>query len=183
MRITGSREANMSVFDYNREALQNLKIDDTGILDPLVDFESARQAHIRKDRSHRDKRLSLREAIGEFVRDGDVLTDTGFSYVRTPMQAYFEILRQKKKDIQMIGSPNSNQSYMISFGACSCSHNSYSGAEMRGYDRAYSRSVIEGKVRILSEWSHGSMAQGFKAAHLGIPGVFSKQLLGSDIPQ
>lgn len=171
----------MSVFDYNREALQNLKIDDTGILDPLVDFESARQAHIRKDRSHRDKRLSLREAIGEFVRDGDVLTDTGFSYVRTPMQAYFEILRQKKKDIQMIGSPNSNQSYMISFGACSCSHNSYSGAEMRGYDRAYSRSVIEGKVRILSEWSHGSMAQGFKAAHLGVPGVFSKQLLGSDI--
>jgi glutaconate CoA-transferase, subunit A len=171
----------MSAFDYNKEALKNLKIDDTKILDSLVDFESARNSHIKKDRSHRDKRLSLGEAIGEFVRDGDVLTDTGFSYVRTPMQAYFEIMRQGKKKIQMIGAPNSNQSYMIHFGAACYSHNSYSGAEMRGYDRAYSRSLIEGKTTILSEWSHGTMAQGFKAAQLGVPGVFSKQLLGSDI--
>lgn len=171
----------MSAFDYNKEALKNLKIDDTGILDPLVDFESARRDHIKKERSRRDKRLSLREAIGEFVRDGDVLSDTGFSYVRTPMQAYFEILRQGKKNIQMIGSPNSNQSYMIHFGAARFSHNSYSGAEMRGYDRAYSRSLIEGRTAILSEWSHGTMAQGFKAAQLGVAGVFSKQLLGSDI--
>jgi glutaconate CoA-transferase, subunit A len=171
----------MSDFDYNREALLNLKLEDTAILDPLVDFESARSAHMKKDRSHRDKRVSLKEAVGEFVKDGDVLSDTGFSYVRTPMQAYFEILRQGKKNIQMIGSPNSNQSYMISFGASRYSHNSYSGAEMRGYDRAYSHSLINGKVTILSEWSHGSMAQGFKAAHLGLPGVFSKQLLGSDI--
>ncbi|HPN13144.1 MAG TPA: CoA-transferase [Spirochaetota bacterium] len=171
----------MSAFDYNKEALKNLKFEDTKILDRLVDFESARSAHLKKDHSRRDKRVSLKEAIGEFVRDGDVLSDTGFSYVRTPMQAYFEILRQKKKNIQMIGSPNSNQSYMIAFGAACYSHNSYSGAEMRGYDRAYSRAVIEGKTRILSEWSHGTMAQGFKAAQLGVPGVFSKQLLGSDI--
>jgi glutaconate CoA-transferase, subunit A len=171
----------MSSFDYNREAVTNLKIENTSILDPLVDFTSARAAHMKKDRSHRDKRISIGEAVAEYVKDGDVLSDTGFSYVRTPMQAYFEILRQGKKGLQMIGSPNSNQSYMISFGAARYSHNSYSGAEMRGYDRAYSNSVRSGKVSILSEWSHGTMAQGFKAAHLGLPGVFSKQLLGSDI--
>ena len=39
----------------------------------------------------------------------------------------------------------------------------------------------EGRVKILSEWSHGGVALGLKAAQLGTPGVFSKQMLGSDI--
>jgi acyl CoA:acetate/3-ketoacid CoA transferase alpha subunit len=169
------------VFDYNKEALKNLRIDDTKILDPLIDFESARKAHLSKDRAHRDKRVSLSEAVREFVKDNALMSDTGFSYVRTPIQAYFEIMRQKKKGLQMIGSPNTNQSYLNSFGVSTHSHNSYTGAEMRGYDRNYSRSLKEGTVKILSEWSHGTMAQGFKAAQLGVPGVFSKQLLGSDI--
>ncbi len=171
----------MGKYAYNQEALKNLKIEDTSILDRLVDFESAREAHLKKDHSKRDKRLSLKEAIAEFVRDGDISTDAGFAYVRTAHQAYFEMIRQGKKDLHFIGSPNTNQSYMINYGVCRYSHNSYVGAEMRGTDRNYSRQLKAGKVKILSEWSHGSMAQGFKAAQLGCPGVFSKQILGSDI--
>jgi glutaconate CoA-transferase subunit A len=171
----------MSRFNYNQEAVQNLKIEDTSILDRLVDFESVRRDHLNKDHSRRDKRIGLGEAIAEFVKDGDIFTDTGFAYVRTPHQAYFEMMRQGKKNLQFIGSPNTNQSYMINFGVCGYSHNSYIGAEMRGSDRNYSRQLKAGKVKILSEWSHGAMAQGFKAAQLGSPGVFSKQLLGSDI--
>ncbi len=171
----------MGTFSYNPEAIANLKITDTSILDRLVDFESARAAHLAKDHSRRDKRMSLSEAISAFVADGDIATDAGFAYVRTAHQAYFEIMRQGKKGLHFIGSPNTNQSYMINFGVCAYSHNSYTGAEMRGTDRNYSRQLKNGKVKILSEWSHGSMAQGFKAAQLGVPGVFSKQLLGSDI--
>ena len=171
----------MSRFSYNQEAVRNLKIEDTTILDRLVDFESVRRDHLNKDHSRRDKRIGLKEAIAEFVQDGDICTDTGFAYVRTPHQAYFEMIRQGKKNLQFIGSPNTNQSYMINFGVCGYSHNSYIGAEMRGSDRNYSRQLKAGKVKILSEWSHGAMAQGFKAAQLGSPGVFSKQLLGSDI--
>jgi glutaconate CoA-transferase, subunit A len=171
----------MATFDYNRDALKNLKIEDTAILDRLVDFESARCAHLKKDHSQKDKRISLKEAIAEYVTDGDIATDAGFSYVRTPHQAFFEMMRQGKKDLQFIGSPNTNQSYMINYGVCKYTHNSYTGAEMRGTDRNYSRQLKNGRVKILSDWSHGSMAQGFKAAQLGCPGVFSKQLLGSDI--
>ena len=169
------------MYNYNREALANLRIDDTSVLDRLVDFASARKAHLEKDHSKRDKRMTLTEAIKQFVQDGDICTDAGFAYVRTPHQAYFEIIRQGRKNLQFIGSPNTNHSYMINFGVCRYSHNSYVGAEMRGTDRNYSRNLKEGKVTILSEWSHGSMAQGFKAAQLGFPSVFSKQLLGSDI--
>ncbi len=40
----------MTAFDYNRDAVANLKIDNTSVLDPLVDFISARAAHMKKDR-------------------------------------------------------------------------------------------------------------------------------------
>ncbi len=171
----------MGVFNYNRKALENLKIEDTSILDSLVDFESARAAHLKKQHSKVDKRISLKEAIAEYVKDGDVLSDAGFSYVRTPHQAYFEMMRQGKKGLQLIGAPNTNQSYMINYGTASYSHNSYIGAEMRGTDRNYGRQLKNGKVKILSEWSHGGVALGLKAAQLGAPGLFSKQMLGSDI--
>lgn len=173
----------MASFDYNKEALKNLKLKnkETTLLDRLVDSESARKAHLTKDHSQKDKRISLKEAVQEYVQDGDVLSDGGFSYVRTSIQSFFEIIRQEKKNLQMIGSPNSNQSYMIATGTVSHSHCSYVGAEMRGTDRAFSESVKKGKTKVLSEWSHGSMALGFKAAQLGVAGLYSKSLLGSDI--
>ena len=171
----------MGNFEFNKEALKNLKIEDTSTLERLVDFESARKAHLKKDRYKHDKRMSLKEAVAEFVADGDIMTDGGFCYVKTSIQSYFEVIRQGKKNLQFCSSPNTNHTYMINAGVARYSHNSYLGAEMRGIDRNYLRQLKAGKVSILSEWSHGSMAQGFKAAQLGMPGIFSKQLLGSDI--
>lgn len=173
----------MGKFTYNKEVLANLRIDEkeTHLLDKLLDYESAKEAHSKKSHAAVDKRISIKEAITEYVKDGDILTDTGFSYVRTPIAAYFEIIRQGIKGLQNIGSPATSQSYMIPFGTVTHTHWSYCGAEMRGTDRNMSRCAKNGKTKILSEWSHGSMAQGFKAAQLGVPGLYSKQLLGSDI--
>lgn len=168
-------------FDYNQEALKNLKIEDTSILNRLVDSNSAREAHLKKDHSQRDKRMSLKEAVAEYVNDGDIWCDSGFSYVRSAIQAFWEIIRQGKKNLQAIGSPNTNQSYGVVYGTVAHCHASYAGAEMRGIDRLFSRNLKSGKVKILSDWSHGLMGQGFKAAQLGMPGCFSKQGLGSDI--
>lgn len=171
----------MAVFDYNKEALANLKIEDTSILDRLVDFEGARKAHLSKERAKKDKRISLKEAVAEFVSDGDVVLDTGFGYVRTCIQSHFEIVRQGKKNLQMIGAPNTNQSYMSFAGCVYYSHSSYTGAEMRGTDKNYKRMMLSGKLKVVSEWSHGGVGQGLKAAQLGCPGVLSKQMLASDI--
>ncbi len=173
----------MGKFSYNKEVLDNLKIDESDIpsLDRLIDYDSAREAHEKKSHAAVDKRVSLKEAISEYVKDGDIFTDTGFSYVRTPIIAYIEVLRQGIKGMTWIGSPATNQSWLIPFGVVNRTHWSYCGAEMRGTDRNMSRIVKEGKTKIVAEWSHGSMAQGFKAAQLGLPGVFSKQLLGSDM--
>lgn len=87
----------MSKYVYNQEAVENLRLSDTSILDRLIDFESARAAHLKKDHAKKDKRMSLTEAISTFIQDGDIITDAGFSYVRTPHQAFHEIIRQGKK--------------------------------------------------------------------------------------
>ncbi|NLV67588.1 MAG: hypothetical protein GXY14_07915 [Spirochaetes bacterium] len=169
------------IFDYNQEALKNLQIEDTSILDRLVDYRQAREERQRKEHYQRDKRMSLKEAVAELVHDGDIWCDGAFGYVKTGLQGYWEILRQGKKNLQAIGSPNTNMSYGIPFGNVKYCHSSYTGAEMRGIDKSFSRNIKSGKVKILSDWSHGLMALGFKAAQLGMPGCFSKQGLGSDM--
>lgn len=168
-------------YNYNETALRNLGIEDTTRLDRMVDFASAREAHQKKDHARKDKRISLKEAVAEYVSDGDIICENAFNYVRTSLQTDWEIIRQGKKNLHHIGSPNTNQSFFVCAGCTDAIHASYSGAEMRGIDRAFDKNFKRGKVNILSEWSHGAMAQGFKAAQLGSPGVFSKQMLGSDL--
>ncbi|WP_054695355.1 CoA transferase subunit A [Syntrophomonas palmitatica] len=147
----------------------------------LVDFQGAREFHLHKDRAKRDKRMSLTEAVGQFVQDGDIFAETGFSYVRAPLQAYFEMIRQGKKNLVSIGSPMSNTSYLMALGLVKAIHLSYIGVEMRGNDKNFARVIKTGQAEIVSIWSHGAMALGFKAAQLGAPFIASKQLLGSDM--
>ena len=142
----------MAKYLYNQEAVTNLRLDDTSILDRLIDFESAREAHLKKEHAKKDKRMTIGEAVATYVQDGDILTDGGFSYVRTAHQAFFEVIRQGKKNLQMIGAPNTNQTFFICYGGVEYSHNSYTGAEMRGIDKVYDRALKGGKVKILSEW-------------------------------
>ncbi|MGE5455401.1 MAG: CoA transferase subunit A [Methylocystaceae bacterium] len=174
-----------SKYQYNDEAVNNLRIEDTSILDRLIDHDSAREAHLKKRHDKFDKRLSLQDAIARYVNDGDIVAETGFGYVRTPLQAYYEIIRQGKRNLQWIGSPVTNQSYMHTTFATPDQpgyvHTSYVGCEMRGTDRGWDRQIKDGSIRILSDWSHGTMGQGFKAAQFGMPFVASKQMLASDM--
>lgn len=147
----------------------------------LVDYRDAREYHLKKDRSKRDKRISLQEAISEYIQEGDILAETGFSYVRSPIQAYLEIVRQRKKNLIAIGSPMSNTSYLMAFGVVNYLHLSYIGVEMRGNDKNFARCIKSKQAELLSIWSHGSMALGFKAAQLGAPFIASKQLIGTDM--
>jgi len=170
-----------SKFFYNEQALENLRISDSSVLDRLIDHESHRENNLKKSRLKVDKRMSLHDAIAKYVDDGDVVADSGFSYVRTPLQAHYEIWRQEKRNLQYIGSPNTLHSFAVFAGCCNATHNSYCGAEMRGTDRQFSKAVKNGRTKILSEWSHGSMGLGFKAAQYGEPYVAAHQLLGTDM--
>lgn len=147
----------------------------------VVDFKGAREYHLQKDRSKNDKRMSLPEAISEYVHDGDIMSESAFGYVRTPLQAYHEIIRQKKRNMIGMGAPMTNFSYLMTLGCVNAIHMSYMGAEMRGTDKNYARLVKANPDKLLSHWSHGAMALGFKAAQMGVPFLASKQMLGSDM--
>lgn len=147
----------------------------------LVDQRSWKEANLNKTRSRIDKRMTLKEAVSTYVNDGDIVCDSGFSWVRGCIQAYFEIIRQKKQDLSFMGAPMATAGIPVAGGVVKYLHNSYTGAEMRGIDRAFHRAIKERQVDILSEWSHGAQALGFKAAQLGLPYMASKIMLGSDM--
>jgi hypothetical protein len=62
----------------------------------LVDFDSWRQAYLNKSRNRIDKRMSLKEAVQQYVSDGDIVSDSGFTWVRGCFQATVEMIRQGK---------------------------------------------------------------------------------------
>ena len=140
-------------FSYNEEALENLRISDPSILDRLIDHESFRESNLKKCREKVDKRMTLQEAVAKFVDDGDVVADSGFSYVRTPMQAQFEVGARKKELAVYVLLTHYFLGYLAVPPVCS---KSYVGAEMRGTDRAFDRSIKDAEERFC-RMGHGSM--------------------------
>ncbi len=147
----------------------------------LVDNQSWKDAHMKKNRSRVDKRMSLKEAVREFVQDGDILSDSGFTWVRGSLQAQFEMIRQDKQKLSFMGAPMATAGFLTWNNQVQYLHNSYTGAEMRGTDKCFSRAIKEKKAEVVSEWSHGAQAVGFKAAQMGLPYAASKIMLGSDM--
>ncbi len=147
----------------------------------LFDHQQAREWKLRKSRMKRDKRMPLPEAIAEFVDDGDSLVETGFAYVRGPMAAYWEIGRQKKKDLVGLFTPGGLNSAWHEFGGLEGCHVAYVGVEMRGLISPFRRGVEAGTLKVYSEWSHGGLALGLRAAEQGANYMACKSMLGTDI--
>jgi len=56
-----------------------------------------------KPRDLHDKRLSMAEAVERFVPDGALLAMGGFGHVRVSMAAVYEMIRQGKRSLALIG--------------------------------------------------------------------------------
>lgn len=149
--------------------------------DRLFDHDAAREYKLGKSRMKKDKRMPLSEAVGRFVEDGDSLIESGFAYVRGPMAAYWEIGRQKKKDLVGIFTPGGMNSAWHEFGGMEGCHVAYVGVEMRGLIAPFRRGVEAGTLKLYSEWSHGGLALALRAAEQGLNYVACKSMLGTDI--
>lgn len=147
----------------------------------LFDHKLAREWKLKKSRAKVDKRMSLKEAVAKYVEDGDSIIETGFSYVRGPMAAYWEIGRQKKKNLVGIFTPGGMNTVWHEFGGMEGAHVAYVGVEMRGLITPFRRSVERGTFKIFSEWSHGGLALALRAAEQGVNYVACKSMLGTDI--
>lgn len=149
--------------------------------DRLFDHRLAREWKLKKPRALIDKRMDLKDAIAEFVDDGDSIIETGFAYARGPIGAYWEMCRQKKKDLVGIYTPGALNNLTHEFGGLEGAHVAYVGVEMRGLFAPFRRGVEAGTLKVYSEWSHGGLALALRAAEQGVNYVASKSMLGTDI--
>ncbi len=147
----------------------------------LFDHQYAREWKLKKSRAEKDKRMPLKDAIAQFVEDGDSIIETGFAYVRGPLGAYWEIGRQKKKDLVGIFTPGGLNNVWHEYGGMEGAHVAYVGVEMRGLISTFRRGVEAGTLKVYSEWSHGGLALALRAAEQGLNYVACKSMLGTDI--
>jgi acyl CoA:acetate/3-ketoacid CoA transferase alpha subunit len=135
-----------------------------------------------KPRDLRDKRMSVNEAVGQFVHDGDYIALGGFGHIRTPMSLVYEIVRQRKRNLTVAGKTAVHDiDILIGAGCVSKVEVAYAfGHELRGLSPAGRRAVESGLVQVAAEISNAGYQWRFLAGMMGIPFIPSRNMLGTD---
>jgi len=138
-----------------------------------------------KSRDLRDKRLSVPEAVAQFVHDGDFVACGGFGHVRVPMALVYEIIRQRKRHLIMAGKTAVHDVDILIGGGCvDRVEVAYTfGHELRGLSPAGRRAVETGQVKVVAEISNAGYQWRFLAGMMGIPFIPSRNMLGTDTLQ
>jgi glutaconate CoA-transferase, subunit A len=156
-------------------------VDTTGPLFTSPDPDEARTHFRSKSRMKANKLMSLKEAVENFVRDGDYLATGGFGSNRAPVAACQEIVRQGRKNMGFAGRTSTHEFQILAAGEVfdRVDIAYIIGMESRGmspFARAYMES---GRVKIC-EWTNFSLAARLKAAAMGIPFLPTRNMLGTD---
>jgi 3-oxoacid CoA-transferase subunit A/glutaconate CoA-transferase subunit A len=138
-----------------------------------------------KSRDLRDKRLSVPEAVAQFVHDGDFIACGGFGHVRVPMSLVYEIIRQGKRHLIMAGKTAVHDVDILIGGGCvDRVEAAYTfGHELRGLSPAGRRAVETGQVKVVAEISNAGYQWRFLAGMMGIPFIPARNMLGTDTLQ
>lgn len=138
-----------------------------------------------KSRDLRDKRLSVPEAVAQFVHDGDYIACGGFGHVRVPMSLVYEIIRQGKRHLIMAGKTAVHDVDILIGGGCvDRVEAAYTfGHELRGLSPAGRRAVETGQVKVVAEISNAGYQWRFLAGMMGIPFIPARNMLGTDTLQ
>lgn len=136
---------------------------------------------IRRDRSLRDKVVSLEEAVS-FVRDGDSVGIGGSTMSRTPMGLIWALIRAGKKDLSCCRSITSSDGDLL-YASGICDHivtSWFSQGILWGVSKVMRHYVETGKVSY-EEWSHMAIGMRFRAGAMGVPFMPIRSMLGSDV--
>ncbi len=152
--------------------------------------DEAREKLVNKDKSMRDKRMTLKQAVAEFIKDGDNVGIGGFVNIRQPIAITHEMVRHGFKDLT------------LSWQSAGMAPDYLAGAMMLDPDRfsikriemaywAHEAFGLSPMFRYLAErglieiedWSNYNMSARFKAGAMGLPFLPTRGPLGSDINQ
>jgi glutaconate CoA-transferase subunit A len=129
------------------------------------------------------KILSLREAIGEFVRDGDTIALEGFTHL-IPYAAGHEIIRQKRRNLKLIRmTPDVIYDQMIGAGCAVKLHFSWGGNPGVGSLHRLRDAVEKGWPHPLEieEHEHAGMAVAYAAGASHLPFGVLRGYAGTDL--
>ncbi|HZW03484.1 MAG TPA: CoA-transferase [Anaerolineaceae bacterium] len=157
------------------------RIEPVGELFMSPDVEAARAYFRQKSRAMTDKRMSVKEAVAQFIHDGDYIATGGFGSVRFSTAVLHEIVRTRKRNLGFSGHSTTHDFEILAAGGVidRCDIAYVVGLEMRGLSPNGRRFMESGQVRT-AEWSNAGLAWRYKAAAMGVPFLPARTMLGSD---
>ena len=150
--------------------------------------DEAREALVNKDKSMRDKQMTLKKAVSTFVKDGDNVGIGGFVNIRQPIAITHEMFRQGFHDLTL-SFQSAGMAPDILAGAmmvrpehCSIKHIelAYWAHEAFGLSPVWRYLAERGKIEF-EDWSNYNMSARFKAGAMGLPFLPTRGPLGGDI--
>lgn len=130
------------------------------------------------------KIMTLKQAVSEFIKDGDSLAMEGFTHL-IPHAAGHEVIRQRKKQLTLIRmTPDMIYDQMIGMGCAKKLVFSWGGNPGVGSLHRF-RDAIEKQwpdALEIEEHSHADMASAFQAGASGLPFAMLRGYVGTDLP-
>ncbi len=143
--------------------------------------EEARAFFHQKKKLMISKLTSVKEAVENYVHDGDYLAVGGFGGVRIPTALLHEVIRQQKKNLGFAGHVSTHDCQILSAGECfnRCDAAYIVGLEARGLSTNARRLFESGNIKV-TEWTNAALSWRFKAAAMGLPFLPGRSMLGTD---
>jgi len=135
---------------------------------------------IEKDGS--DKRMDLAEAVKRYVYDGCHISIGGFTMVRNPMAAVYEMIRQKVKNLHLYAHSNGQGvDELIGAGCVAKLEIAYGGNGRFASTCVRFRKAVEQQRLAVEDYSNYQMTLRFMAGAMGVPFLPTRSALGTDI--
>jgi acyl CoA:acetate/3-ketoacid CoA transferase alpha subunit len=144
------------------------------------DLHAFRAWNRQKPKSLVDKRMTEAEAASRLIHDGDYIGTELYGTVRCPMSLVYEIVRQGKKDLRLVGQGVFESDMLLAAGLVKAMDITYIGLEVYGVSNCMRREAESGRVETCVEWSNAALAWRFKAAAMGVPFLPVRSMLGTD---
>ena len=129
--------------------------------------------------------VSLKDAISEFVNDGDYLCMEGFTHL-IPFAAGFEVIRQQKRDLSLVRmTPDLIYDMLIGSGCVNKLKFSWGGNPGVGSLHRF-RDAVENQWPhpvLIEEHSHADMANSYVAGAANLPFSIVRGYSGTDLPK
>ncbi len=130
----------------------------------------------------RDKVMGLKEAVGRYVTDGCHLSIGGFTVVRNPMAAVYEIMRKGTKGIHLYAHSNGQgMDELVGAGCVSRLDIAYGGSgRFAPTCPRFRKAVEEGSIEV-EDYTNFQMTLRFLAGAMGLPFLPTRSSLGTSI--